>query len=297
MKLRIKNLAVAALLSTTLMSSAMAATIGAIDLDGVTGDVGKALAPLLLHPEVAYLKSLVEDATYKGTPLYSDLAKPALIDLIAKCAHGFGIKNATLRDNFFVDEGIDVSHIDRLLVGKSARQLEAEAVDTCWGAFLTSPLGVRLADKVKANADAEIRFGSATGSKASDFLAHKPGTLAGAEELIREATDYYDVNQALPRAIKEVRDLRRCLATASIVPSDVDILLHTSGFGTIVRKLSGSDGKNRMLEALEKIKMEHDALKDERGSHWRLEAENKELKKMVADIKNIIEIPVSRRGL
>ena len=296
MKLRIKNLAVAALLSTTLMSSVMAATIGAIDLDGVTGDVGKALAPLLLHPEVAYLKSLVEDATYKGTPLYSDLAKPALIDLIAKCAHGFGIKNATLRDNFFVDEGIDVSHIDRLLVGKSARQLEAEAVDTCWGAFLTSPLGVRLADKVKANADAEIRFGSATGSKASDFLAHKPGTLAGAEELIREATDYYDVNQALPRAIKEVRDLRRSLIESIILPKHVEILFSEAGFYDL-GKLSSADGWGCLREALEKIKMEHDALKDERGSHWRLEAENKELKKMVADIKNIIEIPVSTRGL
>ena len=241
----IRNLAVAALLSTTLISGAMAATIDATELDLTTGDVGKALAPLLLRPEAAALKAVVEDAVTKGTPLHSKLAKTALIDLIAKYEHGLGIKKASLRDNFFADENLDVAHIADLLVGKTAAQIEAEAVDHHWNAFLASDAGKRLA----AKKDAEIRFGAAKGSKASDFLSAKPSTLTDAQAFAKEAEDYYAVKTALPRTIDEVRDLRSQLAKASISSADVDTILGEVGVVVTDLGLTAADGKGRIKEA------------------------------------------------
>ena len=247
----IRNLAVAALLSTTLISGAMAATIDATELDLTTGDVGKALAPLLLRPEAAALKAVVEDAVTKGTPLHSKLAKTALIDLIAKYEHGLGIKKASLRDNFFADENLDVAHIADLLVGKTAAQIEAEAVDHHWNAFLASDAGKRLA----AKKDAEIRFGSK--DKADAFLAAKPAKLADAQRLTKEAEDYYSHDAALKRNIGEIGSLRSSLATSSISVSDVDAIL--VGLGITVADLglpTITDGKAYLKAAFAAIKTE-----------------------------------------
>ena len=247
----IRNLAVAALLSTTLISGAMAATIDATELDLTTGDVGKALAPLLLRPEAAALKAVVEDAVTKGTPLHSKLAKTALIDLIAKYEHGLGIKKASLRDNFFADENLDVAHIADLLVGKTAAQIEAEAVDHHWNAFLASDAGKRLA----AKKDAEIRFGSK--DKADAFLAAKPTKLVDAQRLAKEAEDYYAHDAALKRNIGEIGSLRSSLATSSISVSDVDAIL--VGLGITVADLglpTITDGKAYLKAAFAAIKTE-----------------------------------------
>ena len=241
----IRNLAVAALLSTTLISGAMAATVDAAELDLSTGDVGKALAPLLARPEGATLKVEVEKAIHAGTALHSALDKTALIELLGKYEHGLATKNKAMRDNFWASEGLDPADITSLLVGKSAAQIEAEAVDLHWNAFLTSDAGKRLA----AKKDAEIRFGTAKGSKASDFLAAKPTKLADVKTLAQEAEDHYAVANALPRTIKEVQDLRNQLAKASISQSDVDTILGEVGADISELGLTATDGKARVKEA------------------------------------------------
>ncbi len=170
----------------------------------------------------------------------------------------------------------------RVFVDSSLSQIEQEQLDACWDAFISSSVGRHIAEK----GDGELRFGSVTGMRASDLLANKPFRRTDVEALIREATDYYDVNKALPRAIQEVRQLRRHLATASISPSDVDTLLHTAGFGTIVRKLSSTHGKGRIIEALKKIEEQQDALEEDAFATHRLRAENEQLKKIIAGMKS-----------
>ena len=221
----IRSLAVAALLSTTLISGAMAATIDATELDLTTGDVGKALAPLLARPEGATLKAEVEKAINAGSALHSGLAKPALLDLIAKYEAGLATKKGALRENYWASEGLDPADISKLLVGKTAAQIEAEAVDHHWAAFLASETGKRLA----AKGDAEVKFGAAAGTKASAFLAAKPTKLADVQAVTKDAEDYYGVKTALPRTIKEVQDLKVQLTKASIAPADVDTILGEVG--------------------------------------------------------------------
>ena len=252
----IRNLAVAALLSTTLISGAMAATIDATELDLTTGDVGKALAPLLARPEGATLKAEVEKAINAGSALHSGLAKPALLDLIAKYEAGLATKKGALRENYWASEGLDPADISKLLVGKTAAQIEAEAVDHHWAAFLASETGKRLA----AKGDAEVKFGAAAGTKASAFLAAKPTKLADVQAVTKDAEDYYAPDASLKRNIGEITSLKAKLAVSSISVSDVDTLL--AGLGVNVADLglaATSDGKAYLKAAFAAIKGEGSA--------------------------------------
>jgi len=219
---------------------------------------------LLARSEASTLKVAVDEALAKGTSLHTSMAKPALIALIAKYEEGFAKKNKTLRENFFADEGLDLAAIDHLLVGKTAAQIEAEAVDLHWNAFLASDAGKRLA----AKKDAEIKFGTAKGSKASDFLSAKPTKLTDAQALAKEAEDYYAHDAALKRNIGEIGSLRSSLATSSISVSDVDTIL--TGLGITVADLGltpTADGKAYLKAAFAAIKGEGSAFEAALGKN------------------------------
>ena len=253
-------------------SFAFAAQIDERDLEP-TGDIGKALAPLLARPEAADLKAAVENALATHTPIYSKGGKADLIAAIAKYEAASSIDTISMLSP-------DVASI---LVGKSAVEMEQEQINVRWCDFINSSIGARIVWK----GDGELRFGSVAGTRASDFLANRPRTLAATEALIKEATDYYDVNQAFPRVIREVQDLKYQLAVTSISAGDVDTLFYDAGFRSIVRKLESMDGKGRIIEALEKIKDQQrereETLRDSTEIMYKILLENERLKKIIAD--------------
>jgi hypothetical protein len=266
----IKSLAVAALLSTTLINGAIACDIDAAELDILVKDTSKGIGQKIQSlkqdivdeyvigkgkAEIERFLAIIEDAITNSKTLHSPVEKSVL--------------EATLGeyDNLYtspvLSPGSDTTDIlARLTMRKAPHSIvdlftdapggsAIDPVKAHWDSFLASDPAAQI---IKSKAPNKT-LGFHSNMKASDFLA-QPGDLLEAQARARAATDYYRSDNALPRNIDLVRDLKRQVAAggSSLSTSDVTAILTGLGLDKVAKRLTAIDGKGQVSEALAKLK-------------------------------------------
>ena len=220
------------------------------------GDITDGSIATPVKEEVEKLLAKVKTAISNSTSLHSPLNATSLLEALAKyeglyLAPGFGDDETPFKDRLLALGAPAIADIFDAPGGSTIDPVKAH-----WDSFLTSDHGLRIQSKTP---NKTLNFHGKM--KASDFLA-QPGDLSEAQARARAAADYYHSDNALPRNIDLVRDLKRQVAAGGspLLVSDVDDMLTSLGVTVADLGLTPTlDGKAYLKEAFAAIKGEGSA--------------------------------------